>query len=174
MFMRTGVTLATALVLLNGDVYSQQPAVFSKQPAAEQIGSIVLNMSGDLAREYARMTGAIDGNATRGGRIISTTAVIVSPLGHNKVQIQHSAQFKTEAGPDRLVTLTATVNKTAMQSLVRTVFVGDFTFSSSPADSVSGESPTVTARHLSIPLLSLDDPKHVKLRSWTLESETGK
>lgn len=173
MFLRTVLTLSAATMLFNGNASSQQPTVFSKQPSSEQTGMIVLNLSGDLARDYARMIGAIDGDAIGVRREIATTAVIVPPLGQNTVRIQHRAQVESEAGPDRLVTLTAVVDKTAVRSFVRTVIAGEFSFSDSPTEPESGESTTVTARHLSSPILSLADREDVRLRSWTLESEVG-
>lgn len=164
MFTRTLVAL---LVLSSGNVFSQQPTVFSRQ---KQTGVIKLKMSGDLAREYAQISGAIDGLS---GHSISATAFIAKRLENDQVRIEHSAHVTREGKTDRLVTLTATVDETAIRSLVRTMFDGDFTFSDSPARKEAGESPTVSARHLAVPFLSLADLNGIKLRTWTLESELG-
>lgn len=173
MLAQTLTTLIVVLVLPIGNAFAQQPTVFSQQSKVKQTGSIVLELSGDLYREYAQIYGSMDENESLGGFSITTTAVIAERLENDQVRIDHVAQVTREGRPDRLITLTATVDKTATRSLVRTVFEGDFTFSDSPASKESGESSTVSARHLSIPFLSLADLNGVKLRSWTLETEIG-
>lgn len=173
MFTRTITALVAVLMLPSGNVFSQQPTVFCQPSTWKQTGSIVLEITGELAREYAQVSGSMDGNENLGGFSISTTAVISQRLQNDQVRIDHIAQVTKEGRPDRLVTLTATVDKTAMRSFVRTVFEGEFTFSDSPDAKEFGESPTVSARHLSTTLLSLTELKGVKLRSWTLESEIG-
>lgn len=173
MFTRTLTILATAMVLQSGSVSSQQPTVFSQPSTETQSSPVVLNMSGDLAGKYAQIAGPIDGDEDLGGLIISTTAVMAQRLENDKLRIEHSAQVTTEGRPDRLVTLTATVAKTSIRSLVRTVLEGDFTYFNSRAARDAGESPAVSARHLSVPFLSLADLKGIKLRCWTLESEIG-
>lgn len=171
MFRRTLSTLVALAVLSSGTVFSQQPTVFSQQSTEKQTGIIVLRMSGDLARKYAEISGPVDGDQVRGGLSISTTAVIVQHLENDQVRIEHSAPVKREGRPHRLVTLTATVDKEAIRSLVRTVFAASY---SSPAAKEAGEIPTLSSPiHHSTPVLSLAALKGVKLRSWTLESKIG-
>jgi hypothetical protein len=172
MFTRTITALVAVLMLPTGNVFPQQPTVF--QPSTwKQADSIVLEMTGELAREYAQISGSIEGNKNLGGFSISTTAVISQRLENEQVRIEHMAQVTKDGQPDRLVTLTATVDKTAMRSFVRTVFMGEFRFSDSPDSKELAESPTVSATHLSTTHLSLTELKGVKIRSWTLESEIG-
>lgn len=172
MITRTLTTLAAVLVLQSGNVFSQQPTVFSKS-RVKPTEAVVLKLTGELAREYAQISGSMDADERLDGCNISTTAVIAQRLKNDQVRIEHIAQVSREGRPDRLVTLTATVDTTAMRSLVRTVFEGDFTFSDATTAKESCESPTVIARHLSIPFISLADLEGVKLQSWTLESTIG-
>ena len=170
MFMRTLTTLVALMALSSGNVFSQQPTVFSRQSKEKQTGIIVLNMSGDLARAYARISGSIDGDEGLGGLNISTTAVIAQRLENDQVRVEHSAPVKSEGKPDRLVTLTATVDAEKIRFFVRTVYTTSY---SSPDAKESGEKPTLSLSHQSTPVLSLADLEGVKLRSWTLESEIG-
>jgi len=168
MFTRTITLVVVLSVLSSGRLFSQQPTVFSPE---EQTGVIMLRMTGDLAREYAQRTGSIDGDGIPGNVSISATAVIAQRLRNNQVRIEHSASVKREGRPDRLVTLTATVDEENIRSLVRTVFGGEFRFSNSPGTKNTDKSPSVTAHHLAVPLLSLANLSGVKLQTWTLESE---
>jgi hypothetical protein len=174
--MRTVMTLAAVVVLLTGNVYSQRPTIFSQQSTERQPAIIALNMSGDLAREYARIAGPTENNETLDAHKISTTAFIAERLGNDQVRIEHSAQFKREGKPDRLVTLTGTVDTSTIRSLVRTVLEPNaISFSNnSTAPKETGVSPAVKATHLSVRFLSLTDLTGIRLRSWTLESEIAK
>lgn len=168
MFTRTLTTLVAVSVLTSGTVFSQQPTVFSPQ---ERTGVIMVRLSGELAREYAQVTGPTNGDGIPGNLNISTTAVIAQRLPNNQLRIEHSALVKRVGRPDRLVTLTATVDEKHIRSLARTVFEGDFTFLKSPRTNDTGKSPTVTADHFALPFLSLADLNGAKLQTWTLESE---
>jgi hypothetical protein len=173
MFIRTVMTLAVAMVLLVGNVNSEQPTVFANQSTEEQYRVLLLSLSGDLAEEYAQIVGSVAGIKTRAVRDISTTAFIAERLENNRLRIEHTTQFSGQGTPDRLVTLSATIDASQVKSLVRTVYEGSFSFADPTGEYATGESPAVKARHLSVPLLSLTDLTGVQLRSWTLESEVG-
>lgn len=168
MFTRTLTTLVAVMVLSSGNVFSQQPTVFSQQLTEKHTGVIVLNMSGELARKYAQISESIDGDESLGDLRISTTAVIAQRLENDQVRVEHSAPVKSEGRPDRLVTLTTTVDAKKIRSFVRTVYTTSY---SSPAAKEAGEKPTLSPSHHSTPGLSLADLKGIRLRSWTLESE---
>ena len=166
-------------VLLVGKGASQEAAEFgqwTENPSAE---IIVLNLTGELANAYALKTG----EAGTGGesRTIATRALVTGSVDPTSVQVEHSKRVKRESAVDRLVTLTARVERTAIKSFVRTVYQGQFTFSGRPSEKHAGsfadgqpaEQPTVRARHFSIPSLSLSNLEGVKLRTWTVESEVG-
>lgn len=168
MFKRT-LTALTALTLLSsGNLFGQQPR---QQPT----GVIVLKMSGELAQQYAQVSGAIEGVESPRARNIRTSAVVVQSLENGEVRIEHSALVKREGKPDRLVTLTATVDSKMIRLFDRTVFdkTTVFTFSGpSPGAKEAGKTPVLSPGH-SARELSLANLQRVKLRSWRLESETG-
>ncbi|MCA9193016.1 MAG: hypothetical protein KDB03_14675 [Planctomycetales bacterium] len=170
MLTRTLTILVALMVLSNGYLFSQEPTRFSRE---KQTRVITLEMSGELAKEYIKITGPIDGDEITGNFNITRTAFIADHLENDQVRIEHSAHVASEGSQYRLVTLTATVDEKNLRSLVRTVLVGDFAFSDSPDANESGKSPIMSTRHISATQLSLTELKGVKLRSWTLESEIG-
>ena len=131
----------------------------------------MLKISGDLAQEYAKIIRPQGGGKSSDGLTISTIAVIAHQLKDDQVRIEHSAPVTFEGSPDRLVTLTATVDKKALRSFVRTAYSATMSL---PAGEQSGKRPAVGKPiHYCTRVLALADLKGVKLRSWTLASEVG-
>ena len=90
MYRLTLSTLVALAVMSCGKVFSQQSTVFSDK----QTGIIVLKMSSDLAREYAKISGPVDGNEVRRGPSISTTAVIAQHLKNDQVRIDPAFDYR--------------------------------------------------------------------------------
>ncbi len=127
-------------------------------------------MTGKLAAEYGKLAGSIDGDRIPDGLNISTTAIVAQHLGDGRIRIEHTMPVMRDGAPIRLVTLTATVDATAVKT--SDIPAGTATYTS-PGEHRTGEKPTFTKDATKQFTLKLADLTGVKLRSWTLANEIG-
>jgi hypothetical protein len=159
MFKRTLVALA-ALALI-GNV-----SLFAKQNTSTKVGQhLVLQMTGDLAVEYAKCTGSINKDNVPPGLEIETTATIVQQLEDGLIRVEHTSHIVRDGEPDRLVTLTSTVDSTKLTT--------DVTPKGTEVYASPGAKPTRTTTETQTLRLSLSDLQALKLRTWTLAEELG-
>ena len=108
MFTKTWLALLVIVCFATGTANAQEP---------ERIqGFVVLEMSGELATEYGKLTGAVKNDQVPKGLSISTTAIVAQHLEGGKIRIEHSRPIRNEESTFQLVTLTATVDKTAIKT----------------------------------------------------------
>ncbi len=104
MLMRTLAALAALAVIGNGSIFAQQNT-------STKVGDhLVIQMTGDLAVEYAKRTGSINKDKVPPGLEISTTATIAQKLENGRIRVEHTLHIVRDGEPVRLVTLTATVD----------------------------------------------------------------
>ncbi len=131
---------------------------------------LVIQMTGDLAKEYARRTDLLRQNESPTGLQISTTAIVAQELDDGRFRIEHSSHITRDGNPARLVTLTAIVDSTKIATHVTPANTPVYR---SPADHKKGVKPTLTRKESKTLRLKLSDLKGLKLRSWTLAEEIG-
>ncbi|MBC8872776.1 MAG: hypothetical protein H8E44_25365 [Planctomycetes bacterium] len=131
---------------------------------------IVIRMTGDLARAYARRIDPSRQNEVPAGVQISTTATVAQKIGDGRVRIEHFSHIKRNGNVTRLVSLTATVDVT---KIVTDVTPENTPVYRSPADHGNGVKPTLTRRDQKTCRLELSELKGLKLRTWTLAEEIG-
>jgi hypothetical protein len=127
---------------------------------------IAVNMTGDLAREYAKATGIERSMKQFAGLKIETMATVEQRLTDGRIRIEHSSQVKQDGKAARLVTLTATIAASKVTTEVMPKGTKVYT---SPGSKDKGVSTTQTAMLRT----TLSDLKGLKLRTWTLASEIG-
>ncbi|MEZ6074091.1 MAG: hypothetical protein R3C59_16875 [Planctomycetaceae bacterium] len=164
MLTRTLLVLSVSLALTHGVVLGQQ----NKTDDAARF--VVLEMTGRLAAEYGKLAGSIDGDRIPNGLHISTTAIVAQRLDDGRIRIEHTMPVMQDGAPIRLVTLTATVDATAVKTIAVPGGIATYT---SPGAHKSGEKPTLTKDATKQVAVELADLKGVKLRSWTLANEVG-
>jgi hypothetical protein len=144
---------------------------FSRQSNAGDVnGNVVLEMSGELAAEYTKLTNPAKRDSIPNGLRITTTGSIAQRLENGRLRIEHSIPVWDNGVQTRLVTLTAVVDASAVKSTV--IPKGTQTFSS-PGASKAGEKGVETKTDSEQSTLELNDLKRVKLRTWKLENEIG-
>ena len=104
------------------------------------------------------------------GLNISTIATVAQHLDNGKIRIEHSTAVLEDGAPDRMVTLSAVVETSAIKS--SKTAKGTATYSP-PAAHKAGEKPVHTESETNQFTLQLNELKGVKLRNWTLASEIG-
>ena len=100
-------------------------------------------MSGDLAVEYGKRTGTISKGQVPSDLRISVIATIAQQLNGDRIRIEHTSHIVRNGKPDRLVTLTATVEST--QLVTDPTPKGTAVFAS-PAKGNDGRKGTVTTK----------------------------
>jgi hypothetical protein len=162
MLCRTIAALVALASIANGSLFAQQHA-----PC--KVGdSVVIEMTGDLAVEYAKRVGSFKENTS--GLQISTTAIVAQRHNDGRFRIEHTSHIIRDGRSARLVTLTATVDSTRFVTDVTPVGTAVY---SSPADQLNGIKPVLTTRETSALRLQLSDLKGLKLCTWTLAEEIG-
>ncbi len=159
MLIRTLTTLAVLAVFGNESLLAQQNT-------ATKVGEhLAIQMTGDLAVEYAKRTGSINKDKVPNGLEISTTATIVQKFKDGRIQIEHTSHIVRDGEPVRLVTLTATVDSTKLTT--------DITPKGTEVYASPGAKPTLTTTETQRLRVTLSDLKALKLRTWTLAEELG-
>ena len=143
----------------------------AEEVARVDVGSIViLEMTGELAAEYAKHTDSIKDGKIPDGLQISTSATIAQRLEDGRIRFEHTSHVVREGKTPRLVTLVATVD-TAKLTL-QTTPKGRPVYAS-PDDQKNGVEPKLTTKDTTTTRIHLSELKGVKLRIWTLEQSIG-
>jgi hypothetical protein len=137
-----------------------------KDPATKVGDLVVITMTGDLAKEYARRTESLEANDSPEGLTIQTTAHIAQRFDDDRIRIEHESGIKTNGKTTRLVTLTATVDPSKVTTVVTPK--GTMLYSS------PGAKPHPTTKETKQLEITLSDLKGLKLRTWILSEEIGK
>lgn len=162
MFTKTWLALLVIVSFVTRAASAQEP---------ERIqGFVVLEMSGELALEYGKLTGTVKSDQVPKDLSISTTAIVAQHLEGEKIRLEHSCPIMKKESSTQLVTLTVTVDKTAIKTTETPAATKIY---SSPGAGQSGEQPTVTENETKQLTLSLSDLTGVKLRTWKLVTEIG-
>ena len=165
MLARTLAALTALAVLGNGPLFAQQHVTSAK------VGDhLVIRMTGDLAREYAQRTGSLGETKAPAGLEIETHATIAQTLDNGRIRIEHSSHIKHDSKQDRLVTLTATVDRTKLTTNATRKGTPVY---ASPAAHRNGTKPRLTTEDTKMLRLQLSELKGLKLRTWTLAEEIG-
>jgi hypothetical protein len=163
-------------VILAKELSAQQPDLSSK------VGThVVITMTGELAKEYAKRTGSYTDGKFPAGLQIQTIAVIDHVTEDGKLRIEHTANVwakevtknggsdpqstRQKDSPTQLLTLTGTIDPRRMKTEVTPVGTLISKDPISKPEPSNVESRTFT--------LELPDLKGLKLRTWTLVEETG-
>jgi hypothetical protein len=155
-----------ALVVISSigcDLFAQQ-----KKTTPGVGDHLVITMTGDLAKEYARRIGSRGQDLP--GLEIETTATIAQQFGDGRVRIEHSSPVSRDGKLTRLVTLTGIVDSTKVET---TVIPKGTPVYASPGDHKAGTKPNLTPDATTTRRLQLSDLKGLKLRTWTLAEEIG-
>jgi hypothetical protein len=128
-------------------------------------GHLAVRMTGDLAKEFAQRTGLLGKNDAPDGLQIETIATIEQQLDDGRVRIEHSSHVNREGKTSRLVTLTGTVDPTAITT--------DITPKGTSVYASPRAKPVLTTEETKMLRLKLSDLKGLKLRTWTLFEEIG-
>jgi len=153
-------------VVDNGNAASAQEKILSIN-----VGDLLfIQMTGDLAKEYARCTRSLKWNESPAGLQISTSATVAQKRDDGRFRIEHSSHIKRDGNLARLVTLTAIVDSTKIASEVTPKNTPVY---HSPADHQKGVKPTLTQKDQRTLRLELSELKGVKLRTWALAEEIG-
>lgn len=157
MLMRTLAALAVLAVIGKGSLFAQQNT-------STKVGEhIVIQMTGDLAVEYAKCTGSISKDKVPPGLEISTTATIAQKLKDGRIRVEHTSHIVRTGEPLRLVTLTGIVDSTELTT--------DITPKGTEVFASPGAKPTLKTTETHTLRLTLSDLKGLKLRTWTLAEE---
>jgi hypothetical protein len=151
---------ALIIVVMGNELLAQQ------NDATARVGDVILiKMTGDVARDYARRIGSLPEIAERNGLEIQTTAMIAQQLDGGRFRIEHYANVNHEGKTVRLVTLTGIVDPAKITSAVT---AKGTSVSASPQ-----AKPVLITEDMKTFRLELSDLKEVKLRTWTMVEEIG-
>ncbi len=146
-------------------------SLFAQEHTPGKVGALlVLEMTGDVAREYAKRTRSIKGDGRPAGLEISTSAIVAQQLDDGRIRVEHTSHIVRDGNSVRLVTLSAIVDSTAVKTHV---IPKGTAISSSPTTHKNGEEPGLTGKETRAFRLRLSEFKGLKLRSWTLADEIG-
>lgn len=141
--------------------------VLAQQGAPKPGELVTLQLTGDLAREYGRRTGASQKFLNGPGPRIETVATVVSAFAEGQIQIEHSCPVGENGKLARLVTLMATVSP---DKITRSETPKGTILFASPGD----RTPLpVTVTSSTAFRVELSDLKGVTLRTWSLVEEIG-
>lgn len=169
MVLRTLAAFVLVILLIK-ELPAQQVRSQQIDTAAKVGDHLVLRMTGDLAKEYAKCRGEYSDGKFPSGLQIDTIATIEQELDGGQIRIEHSMPVRENGAKTRLVTLSAVIDSSTLKT--STTNKGTDVYSS-PGASKSGEKPTVTETDKKLSTLELKTLKGVKLRNWKLESEIG-
>ncbi|MBC7967261.1 MAG: hypothetical protein H7Z17_15205 [Fuerstia sp.] len=164
MLIRTLTALVVVLVIGSG-LFAQQ------NDAQVKVGdAIVIHMTGDLAKQYAKCSGYGRGKELPAGLEIQAIATIEQILDDGRIRIEQSFEMKRDGKQDCLVTLTATVDST---TITTDVTPKGTSVLASPATHKNDAEPTLTSEDMKMLRVALSGLQGVKLRTWTLTEEVG-
>jgi hypothetical protein len=141
--------------------------LLAQQGAPKPGELIALQLTGDLAKEYGRRTGASQNVLNDPGLRIETVATVVSAFAEGQIRIEHSFPVGENGKLARLITLVATVSPDKITS--GETPRGKIVYAS-PGDRTP-QPVAVTA--LKTFRVALSDLKGVTLRTWSLVEEIG-
>jgi hypothetical protein len=158
--MLRALAALTLVVVIGNGLLAQQ------NDATAKVGDhLFIQMTGDLAKEYAQRSGSLRINEVPDGLQIETSATIAQKLNDGRIRIEHTSHLNREGGTTRLVTLTATVDPTNITT--------DVTPKGTPVFASPGAKGKRTTEDTKTLRLKLSDLKGLKLRTWTLSEEIG-
>lgn len=159
MLMQRLAALAVLAVIGNSSLIAQQNA-------STNVGDhLMIQMTGDLAVEYAKRTGSINKDKVPPGLHISISATIAQKLKDGRLRVEHTSHIVRADEPFQLVTLTGIVDSATLTTDIRPKGTE---VSTSP-----DAKPTLTTAETQTLRLTLSDLKGLKLRTWTLAEELG-
>ncbi len=164
MIVRNLIVLAAVIVFSNGLLAQQHDTPIKTGD------HIFIRMTGELAKEYARLTDSPRNDGETSGYSIETSATIVQNLDDGRIRIERSVPLKRAGKPDRYLTLTATVDKEKLKTDVTPKGAASY---ASPAEYKNGAQPKLTTEDSKSLRLELSELKGLKLRTWTLAEEIG-
>lgn len=130
--------------------------------------TVLVSMTGDVAKEYVRLNHGVNGVQIEADKIIlETTAVVAQRLDDGCFRIDHFSQTQVKGKPLCLVTFSTVVN--AAQIKMELV-PEDTPVFSAPSEVVKAKFTTAGQINFR---LSLSTVKGVTLRSWKLDEEVG-
>lgn len=139
--------------------------------AAPKAGDhLFLRMTGDVAKEYARLTGAFPENGAPAGLEIETSATVTQALADRPIRIEHTSHIIRDGKRVRLVTLTGKIDRKEVTTEVTPKGTPVY---ASPEDYEKGSKPTATNKDTKSLRLQLSNLKGLRLRSWALTEEIG-
>ena len=151
------------------------------ETAAKPGSHVIITMTGELAKEYAKRTGSYADGKFAPGLRIQTIAVIDSIFEDGQLRIEHSA----EVGPRELIpseglepkAYRLTGSPTKLVTLSGTIDAKRITTNDLPVDTLQSKDPNSkpepSIAESKMFRLELSDLKGLKLRTWTLSEETG-
>jgi hypothetical protein len=142
--------------------------------------NVPLQMTGELAKKYARRMGTTrEANAVNGIQV-ETTVTIAQKLDDGRFRVEHMLTILRDGEKDRLLTLTGTVdssNFTTDLVINPTVIKRPVvTFSKAPTGAVIARNLDINTAHLetrNIVRLKLSGLKGLELRTWSISDEVG-
>ena len=158
--MTTRIVTAGILVLLKASLLIAQ----QNDPVAKVGDMIILRMTGDVAKEYAKRVSAHPEVALREGLRVELAAMVVQVLPDDTLAIRFSHILQDQQ-PPRLVLLTGKIDSRKITT--------DITPKGTKVFPKPGAEPTVTTEDYKNLRFDLSDWKGVKLRIWTLVDEIG-
>jgi hypothetical protein len=165
MLVRSMTVLAFVVLLMQGSWLCAKQS----GPDLNAGDVLLLDLRGNLAREYARRSSSPH-SANQGGLQISTSATVVQKLNDGRLRIEHSTPVWRGNKADRLLTLTATIDPKDLRADVTPTNTPTY---ASPAEHKKGAKPALTTKKTTSFCLPLSELKKVKLRTWTLTEEVG-
>jgi hypothetical protein len=141
------------------------------KPANIQVGDqVFVNLTGEIAKAYARRMGTRVPDNAGAGLQISTSASVAQKLEDGRYRIEHSSRIQIANRPPRLITFTATVESAQINS---DVVPKNTPVYASPADPAAGIKPSLTASDQTTYRIELSDPNTAKLETWELKADVA-
>lgn len=128
---------------------------------------IFVTMTGDVAKEYHRLTSSEKDQQPKSGLSIGTSATIAQELKGGRYRIEHVSPIQAKGKPPRLVTFSTVIDASQLKTETTPKNTPVY---SSPADTGPA---TVTQQEQKSLRLDLSELKDVKLRSWKLDEEVA-
>ena len=139
-------------------------SVADSGPVKVAVGDqIVLVMTGEVAKDYNRRSGAKTGDVAS----IETTATVTRPQKDGQFTFEHHGPVKRAGQPETLVTLSGVVDQS---KLTRRITPRSTPIYTSPKDAKY----TVANYEIKTTVLSLSELDGLKLRTWTLTEDSAK
>jgi hypothetical protein len=165
MFARV-IAIAVLLLFPTASLFAED-----KHPTARVGEPVVVDMTGDLAREYATRTGMPKQENLDLGRVsISLMATIAQYRPDGKYRVEYSLPVAKDKKPARMLTLTSIVDPKQFKTDIAPKNTPVY---SSPADIKNGKQPYLTETEEKLLRVELSDLRNTKLQTWALVDEVG-